>query len=208
MTKGTAATGTSGQSEAIPIPSEDLRIGMFIDLKRSWYRHTLVSQSFRVPTEQELAIIRSLRLSSILMYPSRSDLSPSTAQSAATVLVEPTQCSQDAGSVGALPPSVREYRDSLRKADRLFRRSLNESSRSIKDVARGSDEGLTSTKLPINAMTELMASDAASSPIATLMAATRADDPRALHAVNIAILSMMESRVARRTSLARNRTPV
>ncbi len=190
----TAAKGASGQLEAIAIKSEDLRIGMFVDLNCSWFRHPFVSQSFRIQTEQELAIIRGLGLSSILMFPSRSDLSPSTAQCAAIVPAEPVQCSPDAASVETLPPSIREYRDSLRKADRLFRRSLHESSRSIKDVARGSEEGLKSAKLLINGMTELMTNDAASCAITTLMAATRADDPSALHAINVAILSMMVGR--------------
>jgi len=53
---------------------EDLRIGMFIHLEGGWLAHPFPLSNFRISSQQQIATLRSLRLSRVRWSPEKSDL--------------------------------------------------------------------------------------------------------------------------------------
>ncbi|RMH02980.1 MAG: DUF3391 domain-containing protein, partial [Nitrospirae bacterium] len=55
------------------VNAKDLRLGLFIKISGSWFSHPFPTNTFKIKTERELAILRSLRNIKILYDPARSD---------------------------------------------------------------------------------------------------------------------------------------
>jgi len=55
---------------------EDLRIGLFIKLECSWWRHPFAKGQFKISSSQEIATIRNIKNSKVLYDPERSDPLP------------------------------------------------------------------------------------------------------------------------------------
>ncbi|MFB3062135.1 MAG: DUF3391 domain-containing protein [Candidatus Binatia bacterium] len=58
-----------------PLKAEDLRVGLYVKLVGSWFKHPFSSNTFKIQTEKELATLQALRNYKILYDPDRSDLS-------------------------------------------------------------------------------------------------------------------------------------
>ncbi len=187
----------------IPTKPIDLRIGMYVDLNCSWFKHPFASKTFKITSEKELAIIRGLRLSSVLVDPALSDsakpeqTSSNSSDREQTVVPNlPNKPSQDTGASHNAPPSpmIIQYQESLQQADALYKQTLAESARALDDIRNGSEAGLSAAKQMVNGLTELLANDAASSAMGSLLGTQELDDISVLHAMNVAVLSMLVGR--------------
>lgn len=187
----------------IPTRPDDLKIGMYVDLNCSWFRHPFASKAFTITSEKELAIIRGLGLDSVLVHPSRSDSQSSgqgaphdTDASNMEAPAPPDTIGQDArrGDTPDPRPTVIQYKESLQQADRLYRQTVAESSQALNNIKNGSEAGLIAAKQMIHGLTELLVSDNASSAMGSLLGAQELDDLSVLHAMNVAVLSMLVGR--------------
>lgn len=73
MAKQSSSASNSRQSRLLLTKPEELKIGMYVDLNCSWFKHPFASKTFKIASEDELTIIRSLGLSSVLVDPALSD---------------------------------------------------------------------------------------------------------------------------------------
>ncbi|MBX3301676.1 MAG: DUF3391 domain-containing protein [Nitrospira sp.] len=178
----------------------ELRIGMYVDLNCSWFKHPFASKTFKITTEKELAIIRGLGLSSVLVDPALSDCEKSEqASSDVGKTVAPDfsdKSSQNTESSHSAPhsPMVIHYQESLQQADALYKQAVAESARTLDDIRNGSQAGLAAAKQMVDGLTELLATDDASSAMGSLLGTQELDDIGVLHAMNVAVLSMLVGR--------------
>ena len=75
-----AAVKTSDDSKMLDksdtrvLSPEDLRMGMYVDLNCSWFKHLFPRRSFKLSSQSQIATIKGLGLGTVLVYPLESDL--------------------------------------------------------------------------------------------------------------------------------------
>lgn len=203
MAKQASAPSSAPQARLLQTKPEDLTIGMYVDLNCSWFKHPFASKTFKIKSEKELAIIRSLDLNAILVDPALSDgEAPKQRAEDGTVGSTDAASPRPQEPLQAAPyfdssttqPTVTRYKECLQQADAVFKQSLTQSSKALDDIRNGSEAGLTTAKDMVNSLTDLILDDATSSAMGSLLGAQDLDDISVLHAMNVAVLSMMVGR--------------
>lgn len=197
ISSGQSIGSESPQPRIQPIKAEDLKIGMYVDLNCSWFKHPFATKSFKITTEKELTTIRALGLTSILIDPSLSDREPPMKAKpeptpSATCAAHPSLPAPTASWTASR--SVNEYQNNLQQTGALFRKSVERCNRALKSITKGSREGLAEAKAMVNDLTELLSNDAASSAITAFIASQDLEDNSTLHAMNVTALAMMVGR--------------
>jgi len=200
--KHSSSSHDSGKTPVGPIPTNpaDLKIGMYVDLNCSWFKHPFASKAFKITSEKELATILDLGLGSVLVDPALSDgaqsehTSSDGEQNGEASLSETS--SQDTTVDESTPtrPLVIQYKENLQRADALYRQTIAESSNALNEIGNGSKAGLVAAKQMVNGLTELLISDDASSAMGSLLGTQELEDVSVLHAMNVAVLSMLVGR--------------
>jgi len=74
----------------VKIPVDRLVPGLFIDLERSWMHHPFLFSKFKLKSVQEIAIIKELGITEVMVFPDRSDtkVPEATAQPASDVVTQ------------------------------------------------------------------------------------------------------------------------
>jgi putative nucleotidyltransferase with HDIG domain len=197
MAKQSSSASDSRQSRLLLTKPEELKIGMYVDLNCSWFKHPFASKTFKIASEDELIIIRSLGLSSVLVDPALSarekpqcnEEEPETGKNQAVV---PSSVSAEPSLDSApLRPTFSRYKESLDQADAVYKLSFAQSTRVLQEVRSGSEVGVITAKEMVNALADLVMDDATSSAMGSLFGAQDLDDISVLHAMNVATLSMM-----------------
>ena len=80
---------------------DDLRVGMFIHLEGGWLAHPFPLSNFKLSSPQQIATIRSLRLTRVRWSPSKSDLEPGAADGAPPVSAADDAAAAEAASAAA-----------------------------------------------------------------------------------------------------------
>jgi HD-GYP domain-containing protein (c-di-GMP phosphodiesterase class II) len=203
MAKQTSPTSSKPQARLIQTNPHELKIGMYVDLNCSWFKHPFASKTFKITSENELVIIRSLNLTSILVDPALSDHEGAEQvtvddsekdQSGAAI---PTKASVQArsSSDSAIPhETITRYSESLQQANAVYKQTLTQSSAALNDIRKGSEAGLMTAKDMINSLTDLVLNDATSSAMGSLLSTQDLDDISVLHAMNVSVLSMLVGR--------------
>ena len=203
MAKQSSAVSDSRQSHLLQTKPDELKVGMYVDLNCSWFKHPFASKTFKITSENELAIIRGLNLSSVLVDPALSDherVAQCTEDDSDTVKAGagiPSNASAQARSSSDSAPShptITRYQESLQRADAVYKQTLAQSTRVLNDVRTGSEAGLITAKEMVNRLTDLVLDDATSSAMGSLLGAQDLDDISVLHAMNVAVLSMLVGR--------------
>ncbi len=203
MAKQSSSVSSSQQSRLLQTKPDKLKVGMYVDLNCSWFKHPFASKTFKITSENELAIIHGLDLTSVLVDPALSDSEGAeqvTADDSDRVkgdTVTPSNESAQAqsSSDSATPhEAITRYKESLQQADAVYKQTLPQSSTALNDIRKGSEAGLTTAKEMINSLTDLVLDDATSSAMGSLLNAQDLDDISVLHAMNVAVLSMLVGR--------------
>ena len=135
MAKQSSSASDSRQSRLLLTKPDELKIGMYVDLNCSWFKHPFASKTFKIASEDELTIIRSLGLSSVLVDPALSDREkpqwneeePETGKAQAVV---PSSVSTEPSLDSDPPrPTFARYKESLDQADAVYKLSFAQSTR-------------------------------------------------------------------------------
>jgi putative nucleotidyltransferase with HDIG domain len=184
-------------AETLSIEPAQLKIGMFVDLDCSWFKHPFAKKRFKITTEQQLAIIQGLELRSVQVDVVLSD--PATLEQRAD---GPAPTAQDEtispiappSENTLVPPTVTRYQEGLQQADTVYKQTLTRSSKALADIKNGSDAGLTVAKDMINGLTDLIMAEDMASAMGSLLGTQDIDDKGVLHAMNVAVLAMLLGR--------------
>lgn len=168
------ATQVSRQftAEVLSIAPAQLKIGMFVDLNCSWFTHPFAKKRFEITTKQQLTIIQSLELRSVLVDVVLSDPATVERQADRPVHNAPEETvsliAPPSGNI-LIPPTVTRYQEGLQQADTVYKHTLTQSSKALADITNGSDAGLTVAKDMINGLTELIMAEDMVSAMGSLL---------------------------------------
>lgn len=202
MAKQSSPTADSRQSRLLQTKPDELKVGMYVDLNCSWFKHPFASKTFKIASEDELATIRSLGLSSVLVDPALSDREPSqwteddagTVKTAAVIPSNTSVQARSSADSAISHPTISRYKESLHQADAVYQQTLAQSKRVLNEIGTGSETGLLNAKEMVNKLADLVLDDATSSAMGSLLGAQDLDDINVLHAMNVAALSMLVGR--------------
>ncbi len=130
---------THPSEEKIYLPPEKLAVGLYIDLELGWMDHPFTFSSFKIKSDKDIRIIKSLKLKKVAVFPDRSDVLmldiPEEAGSDQTDSAEDEQENQ------ALEQALWDEKQQQQEKSRLFHqkrreiaRKYNETSSQIKQV--------------------------------------------------------------------------
>jgi HD-GYP domain-containing protein (c-di-GMP phosphodiesterase class II) len=194
----------------LSLSSEDLRIGMYIHLHCSWFRHPFSRQHFLLTSESQLATIRSLGLPAVLVDPAQSmtdslrhlSRDPPTAGSmqaaagaghAYTPSSDRSVSNASSGSAG--PPALQQtaagFRDSLRETARIYDDAARHFEQAVNDLHAESEQGLAAAKSVTNQLAHVLLDDRLAGTVIALLDSSKAEARDVLHALNVSVLSMM-----------------
>ncbi len=193
----------SRQARLLLTKPDDLTVGMYVDLNCSWFKHPFASKTFKITTQEELTIIRSLGLSSVLMDPALSDREGTEGGGYETGPEHAPLVSAFSAGHAASHPTIGRYKESLDQADAAYKLTYAQSTRAFQEVCEGLEVGLLTAKEMINTLTDLVLDDATSSAMGSLFGAQDLGDLSVLHAMNVSTLCMM---VGRQFKLTREHT--
>lgn len=193
------------KSDTLALSPEHLRVGMYVDLNCSWFKHPFPRRSFKLTSASQIATIKGLGLSTILVYPRESDPTPNgeeipaeTAQRlTADLSPEPASAPEEAPN-NAEPsladlerPTHDDYQQAVELASETYRQMLGTSTRMMEDLTSGSEEGMRSAETMIGGIKALLTNTEAAGTVASAFDPEDVGDASVLHSLNVATLSMM-----------------
>jgi HD-GYP domain-containing protein (c-di-GMP phosphodiesterase class II) len=181
----------TAQTELQAVRPEDLRIGMYVRLKCSWFKHPFPTSDFKLSSTDQIAIIQGIGLDTVLVDPALSD-APKPAAPAEKAAPEDPESAPDIRHPD--PSPMAQYQDSLQQADRTYRKVLDQSAGILQSVTAGSEEGLAMATDMVQALTDLILNDATSQAMISLLSREDFKEANVLHALNVCTLSMMVGR--------------
>jgi HD-GYP domain-containing protein (c-di-GMP phosphodiesterase class II) len=192
------------------VDMHELRVGMFVHLDLGWMSHPFPLSSFRITSEDQIATIRGLGLKSVRWVPEKSELVPPPVSAAADDGRAPTAAPASAEGADAAPVAIetlaerpeliaaRERRTLLasqRAAATVVEKQHAEAGRAWREAqdlvrvrpeqARRDTESLT------RALLDKMLIDG---ELCVRLLSTQAGDHASLHALNVAVISMLMGR--------------
>ncbi|MDZ4856184.1 MAG: HD domain-containing phosphohydrolase [Nitrospirota bacterium] len=202
-TPSTSQTPDLGKTGPISTKLTDLRIGMYVDLNCSWFKHPFGCKTFKIASEKELTTIQGLDLPSVLVDPSLSDrdlAEPGTeagfeqTRDAAANLADASPLAVPPSDSSTDRQTITRYTEGLQQADMVYKQTLTQSSTALNDIRKGSAAGLVTAKELVNRLTDLALDNTTASAMASLLGTQDLDDMSVLHAMNVAVLSILVGR--------------
>ena len=188
--------------EAQMIAMDQLRVGQYVHLDLKWFEHPFAFSHFKIKTEEQIKVIRSLGLNAVRINPELSDLAAmNPANASATPAVQfsaaPPPGAEPAPSPIVVAKQAMLARMRLRRQDteRIEKAFIN-TGKTIRDIEKNLYsrplEAMQQASLLIGQMTESILS--APELAIQVMGDKMGGDELYLHSLNVTMLSMMMAR--------------
>lgn len=192
------------KTDSMKLSPEYLRIGMYVDLNCSWFRHPFPRRSFKLTSQSQITTIKGLGLGTVLVYPKESD--PETDGEAAPIesAAEPASAPESAAEpsheeataepaplVEQEMPTQGDYHQAAQMASEAYREMLGNSSKIMKELSSGSEEGLRSAESMIGGLSTLLSNTEAAGTVASAFDSEDVENASVIRAMNVATLSML-----------------
>lgn len=192
-------------SDSMKLSPEYLRVGMYVDLNCSWFRHPFPRRSFKLTSQSQINTIKGLGLGTVLVYPRESDPDTDGEETPVEATAEhqsapenPAQQHQEETTAEPVsPPDVREkptqgdYHQAAQMASEAYREMLGTSSKMMKELSNGSAEGIRSAESMIGGLNTLLANTEAAGTVASGFDPEDVENASVIRAMNVATLSML-----------------
>ncbi len=193
-------------SDTLVLRPEHLRLGMYVDLNCSWFKHPFPRRSFKLTSQNQLTTIKGLGLATVLVYPRESDpetdeegnaILPTPPSSGVSVATAQTKTAEANAEPEAPPPVVEElpthgdYHQAIELASTAYRQVLDQSSQMMNHLVSGSEEGLRHAQAMIGGLSALLTNTEAAGTVASAFDSEDIANANLLHALNVATLSMI-----------------
>jgi HD-GYP domain-containing protein (c-di-GMP phosphodiesterase class II) len=193
-------------SDTLVLRPEHLRLGMYVDLNCSWFKHPFPRRSFKLTSQNQITTIKGLGLATVLVYPRESDpetdeegnaIQPTPSSSGVSETTAQTS-GTEAGAEPEAPTPVEEeqpthgdYHQAVELASTAYRQMLDQSSQMMKNLVSGSEEGLRHAQSMIGGLSTLLTNTEAAGTVASAFDSEDIANANLLHALNVATLSMI-----------------
>lgn len=193
------------KSGTLVLSPERLRVGMYVDLNCSWFKHPFPRRSFKLSSASQIATIKGLGLSTVLVYPRESDPDANADDAPAEAVLamatipeeeaanplEETGADAEHSSVSIELPTHDDYHHAVELASETYRQILGTSTQMMDDLTSGSEEGMRSAETMIGSISTLLTNTEAAGTVASAFDPEEIGDTGVLHAINVATLAMM-----------------
>lgn len=165
----------------------DLRIGMFIQLQGGWLSHPFPLSSFRIDSEEQMAVLRKLGLRQVQWIPARSDAPVDAAPLAGCVAPAPS------------PPTAAEQQRSMLAAQRAATGLCEQQHHEAARAWRKANDAVAATPQAARATTEALAGAMrdkmlGAAKVRICLVNGVVPDRAAAHALNVTVASMLIGR--------------
>ncbi len=186
-----------------PLKAEDLRIGLYVKLAKSWFKHPFSSNTFKIQTSEDLAILRGLRNFRIQYDPDRSDPEglPEARQEESEISSEPPPSpplesqpqEPDPASQQSLAQrdTNEQRRKKLIEAEKAYDEVLRETKGIVQKVHVGHVKGVRKAEQLITTLSELLSEDGMLVSLMNLLGSHEMGNEFYYHSLNVAMLSMI-----------------
>ncbi|MCS3461384.1 DUF3391 domain-containing protein [Aeromonas sp. BIGb0445] len=177
----------------ITISVDRLQVGNYVSLPLGWREHPFLFSSFKIKSEEEIALIRRLGLQQVTLFPDKSDSPPLPPDSVAPVEIPMSEQSSQQEAMQQDKEEriarLQQYRRDVQQCDKQFQHSLSQVRSLMGKVQARPLNAITEAKELIDAITrQLLAAD---DLVLHLMAEGDVDDQLYYHSLNVSVLSMM-----------------
>lgn len=193
------------KSDTLVLSPENLRVGMYVDLNCGWFKHPFPRRSFKLSSPSQIATIKGLGLSTVLVYPRESDPDPDaegtsaeTAPTSTTVVEadiasppEETGTDTDPPRTDQELPTLGDYHQAVELASETYRQMLGTSTQMMDNLTNGSEEGMRSAETMIGGISTLLTNTESAGTVASAFDPEDVGNASVLHSLNVATLSMM-----------------
>ena len=193
-------------ADTLVLRPEHLRLGMYVDLNCSWFKHPFPRRSFKLTSQSQLTTIKGLGLATVLVYPRESDpetdeegnaIPPSPSSTGVSETTARSSAARASAEPEAPPPIVEalpthgDYHQAVELASTAYRQILDQSSQMMKNLSGGSEEGLRHAQSMIGGLSILLTNTEAAGTVASAFDPEDIANANLLHALNVATLSMI-----------------
>lgn len=192
-------------SDSMKLSPEYLRVGMYVDLNCSWFRHPFPRRSFKLTSQSQINTIKGLGLGTVLVYPRESDpetdgkgtpietaaVQPQAQEPAAEPHHEEAETEQPIQPADREQPTQGDYHQSAQMASEAYREMLGASSKMMKELSNGSAEGIRCAESMTGGLNTLLANTEAAGTVATAFDPEAVENASVIRAMNVATLSML-----------------
>ena len=198
------------------IKIEELRLGMFVKLECSWWRHPFATNKFKLVSKKDFQTIKKISKLTLYYDPDLSDPEalPGTEQEAkvssetpqtqeATEEVVSGQVEEAGekegqeenpplgGERGQRVDAFRNRRDVIKQTERVHQEALLQSKLALKKMAGGDEEGLKAADRVLSGVGQILRQDKLIMSLIEMMNSGDQEDPVIFHSLNVSIMSMM-----------------
>ncbi len=193
----------------LPLRAEELRIGLYVKLVGSWFKHPFPANTFKIQTSKDLAILRGLRNFKILYDPDWSDPpelpelpeevdqeleafedSPDS-QPTPDSTTPPENSSGPATQLDNRRLAFEQRRQKVIEAEKAYNEVLRDNKAVILEVKAGYLRGATKAEELVKSLGNLLVgSDGTLIALMNLMGVNEIGEEFYYHSLNVAILSM------------------
>lgn len=188
-------TAAPVRSMTSTVPVEDLRVGMYIHLDLGWMQHPFAMSSFRIQSEEQIAIVRGLGLSRLRWDPEAS-LPPDSVKDAEVdddAVVTAAQASLDPAAAQAEARRARlaAHRQQTAQLDR----ECSEAGRALREASRRALQDPEAAREDAQALSrKLLDRLAVQGEVCIRLVNSQAGDRASAHGLNVAVVSLLLGR--------------
>jgi len=175
-----------------PLKAEDLRVGLYVKLVGSWFKHPFSSNTFKIQTSEDLAILRGLRNFKILYDPDQSDPEALPKPPPSPPLESQPQ-EPDPASHQSLNQreAYEQRRKKLIEAEKAYQEVLRENKAIIHEVKVGYVKGVRKAEQLVTTLADLLEGDGILVALMNLLGSNEMGNEFYYHSLNVAMLSMI-----------------
>lgn len=189
----------------IRVKTEDLRIGLYIKLGGSWFKHPFPTNTFKIKSEREINIIRSLRNVKVYYDPRLSDGASTKSGDDSTEgsmeyspeSIPPSPVCFDEGeavSEGERSKRHEQYLErvlALKEAEKAYQEVINQNKTMIKEIRAGYARAIGKAEDLVMNLGKTLANEGSVMSVMNLMGAADFGDEFYYHSLNVCILSLI-----------------
>ncbi|WP_192954661.1 HD-GYP domain-containing protein [Gallaecimonas mangrovi] len=191
----------------LPIKVEQLCLGLYVIVPLRWAHHPFLFNRFKIKTEKQIALIKSLGVEKLIVIPERSDTSPLPlgekpvqldSESAQEPAEDDERLAKDKAAAFALKQEQIErqqaYMRGLQRTEQEFQRALGNVKAVMQDMQRRPVAALEEASAVVAEVVDILNDQ--SDLVLHLMNEPKADDGFYCHSLNVSVLSMLLAHAA------------
>lgn len=195
----------------VPLQNQELRKGLYVRLDGSWFSHPFPTNTFKIRTTKEVAILQKLRKVEILFDPERSDpeveeIEEEIQEEALPTSVEEEIVAESSENVAVedekpaaeeIPVKLEaskafsQYCEGFKKVDRAYQEAFRQSKAVMQDLSTGNIEGIQKAKDMVAALGGLLENPESATSMLNVMMSSEMGQGMYMHALNVSVLCLM-----------------